>query len=460
MLRFTDEGIKTIVSRLENQAPSNKEYVMEKLREIRAENPLQLQEQLNKYITLKKYLTEHEFNSWVETNNPSYLSLEENTQESVLKIDILRECRKQLAQRYAIKTFTQNIALFSKNFIADDLYPSIMWEQLLPAGDYRRREKSVKAQLQKHKYKYTPYTLNKGMSISQGIPYIPMIDKVAMLGYNFAEIKANLKKIREKNYAFFFIGLGGMCLNVIQNLQELLQEAKMKSLFKCLGITEFDTIAYHNLPRFNTAAYLEETNVVLNENDYLTEFQYIVSSDTLNGYGANNITRELYKTNLLNTAELNHLSTNTVYIQQKKITCESNIYNFIDNTLRRSQNIGKKIFFGSPEVATRNLFSTYARNPNNNSHFLCATHSDNEVSLIHNPNVEGANLIVESYGTITLTTLNLNILKATIELINVLANRDDLEDGEKLLEHTFDELKTTKYWYNPNNFELRQGVEI
>ena len=459
MLRLTEEGIKALLFEYASFNFPTRERMTNVLRQLKADNIEGIKEQMRKLVSYTVHPSDQQLSSWIEEVNSSILHLNEDTSASVVKVDILKECRKQLAQRYAIKTFSREISPV-KNFIADDLYPSIMWEQLLPAGDPKRGEKSIKNRLRELKYKYTPYTLNKGMSISQGIPYVPMIDKVAMLGYNFAEIKANLKKIKDKEYAFFFIGLGGMCLNVIQNLQEILQEAKMKTLFKSLGITEFDTIAYHNLPRFNTAAYLEESNVVLNENDYLSEFSYIVQSQALNGYYPNNVSKELLKTSLLNQAELNHLSTNKARICSWKLTYNSEIENFVGDVLGRTQSNGKKIFFGSPEVGTRNLISSYCHKGENNSTFLCATHSDDTVSIVNNPTVEGTNLIVESYGTITLTKLNLNILKATIELINILANRDDLANGEKLLDHTFSGLQTTKYSYQPEMFDTRQGVEI
>lgn len=459
MLRLTEEGIKVLLSEYPTYNYTTRERMANTLSQLKVSDITELKTQVSKLVGSIVTSLDQNISKWVEEANSSTLYLNEDTSASIVKVDILKECRKQLAQRYAIKTFARDIDPY-KNFIADDLYPSIMWEQLLPAGDPRRGEKSIKNRLREYKYKYTPYTLNKGMSISQGIPYIPIADKVAMLGYNFAEIKANLKKIRDKEYAFFFIGLGGMCLNVVQNLQEILQEAKMKTLFKSLGITEFDTIAYHNLPRFNTAAYLEESNVVLNENDYLSEFSYIVQSQALNGYYPNNVSKELLKTSLLNQAELNHLSTNKARICSWKLTYNSEIENFVGDVLGRTQSNGKKIFFGSPEVGTRNLISSYCRKGENNSTFLCATHSDDTVSIVNNPTVEGTNLIVESYGTITLTKLNLNILKATIELINILANRDDLANGEKLLDHTFSGLQTTKYSYISEMFDTRQGVEI
>lgn len=459
MLRLTEEGIKECVSDYPDFNFPTRERMTNVLRQLKANTIVELKEQISKLVSYTKIPTSEELKSWVEEVQSSQLQLNEDTATTVIKVDILKECRKQLAQRYAIKTFARE-TVPNKNFIADDLYPSIMWEQLLPAGDPKRGEKSIKNRLRDIKYKYTPYTLNKGMSTSQNIPYIPIADKIAMLGYNFAEIKANLKKIRDKEYAFFFIGLGGMCLNVVQNLQEILQEAKMKTLFKSLGITEFDTIAYHNLPRFNTAAYLEESNVVLNENDYLTEFSYIIKSDALNGYYPNNVSKELLKTSLLSQAELNHLSVNKARIINKKLEYSSDIDFFVENTLSRTQFNGKKIFFGSPEVRTRNLISSYCHKTENNSTFLCATHSDDNVSIVNNPSVEGTNLIVESYGTIILTKLNLNILKATIELINILANRDDLTNGEKLLDHTFSGLQTTKYSYQQEMFATRQGVEI
>lgn len=459
MLKLTEEGIKTCVSEYPNFNFPTRERMTNTLRQLRVKDIAELKNQISKLVSYTKVPTDTVLKSWVEEINSSTLQLNEDTSATIIKIDILKECRKQLAQRYAIKTFSREISPI-KNFIADDLYPSIMWEQLLPAGDPKRGEKSIKNRLREYKYKYTPYTLNKGMSISQGIPYVPIIDKVAMLGYNFAEIKANLKKIKDKGYAFFFIGLGGMCLNVVQNLQELLQEAKMKTLFRSLGITEFDTIAYHNLPRFNTAAYLEESNVVLNENDYLTEFAYIIKSEAINGYYPNNVSKELMKTSLLNPAELNHLSVNKARIFHRKLEYTSDIDALVENVLGRTMFDGKKIFFGSPEVATRNIISSYCRRSENNSTFLCTTHSDDTVSIVNNPTVEGTNLIVESYGTITLTKLNLNILKATIELINILANRDDLTNGEKLLEHTFSGLQTTKYVYLSEMFAERQGVEI
>lgn len=459
MLRLTEEGIKEIVSSYANFNYTTRERITNTLRQLKAKDIADLKAQVNKVAGSVLMGIDQKLPGWVEEATSSTLQLNEDTSASIVKVDILKECRKQLAQRYAIKTFSREISPI-KNFIADDLYPSIMWEQLLPAGDPKRGEKSIKNRLRELKYKYTPYTLNKGMSISQGIPYVPIADRIAMLGYNFADIKANLKKIKEKEYAFFFIGLGGMCLNVVQNLQEILQEAKMKTLFKSLGITEFDTIAYHNLPRFNTAAYLEESNVVLNENDYLSEFSYIIQSQALNGYYPNNVSKELLKTSLLNLAELNHLSVNKARISSWKLTYTSEIENFVEEVLGRTQSNGKKIFFGSPEVGTRNLISSYCRKGENNSTFLCATHSDDTVSIVNNPTVEGTNLIVESYGTIILTKLNLNILKATIELINILANRDDLANGEKLLDHTFSGLQTTKYSYISEMFGTRQGVEI
>jgi len=197
--------------------------------------------------------------------------------------------------------------------------------------------------------------------------------------------KEDLQKIRDKNIKLCVVGYGGAMINMLYNLYLWSIELSEVQLFDNIVIFEKDNIDFSNLPRIGKP-------VVLNQIMDLTQ-----SPDP----EVQNI-KLLQKTFLIDNENL--------LVKKKKI-----IFFKEWLTEKYAQKINEKnyIFVGAPTLETRNMLSNYK--------FFFMGHGDHEVEISYQPRVTSG-LVHETYGTIDIPVLLVNLQIATAAFIKILAN--------------------------------------
>lgn len=403
---------------------------------------------------------------------------------SFVKVDIMRDIRRFIAQRYILSTFifpsaTSGTININKNHLLDDIFPTLEYDKLLfipsrsssvgyddafegtnEERDAIKQQKKLRQGLANILHSKTPYCLNRGFSLSYNVPYVPINDQIAIASeYTEAQVKAWLKIIAKKKINMTFLGLGGMNLNVIENLSQLCSYFSIKNLFEKILIIEPEDLEYHNLIRFNTAQYLRDEQSSLSLDTYLTS---ALTALTNAEFEVKKLTK-LNKLVLLDRSSLGQISQKAIVLSSSYIKdragFEKLIHSSFVDKFEGVLNDKPLCIFGSPEVATRNIFSSFCKSRKNVS-FLCATHQNETVELKANPVPEDSSLIVETYGSIRLTPFLVNIMRVTLETIKYLAENDLTPDTKQIYHHTFEGINGSKYTYNSSTFETRQGVML
>lgn len=446
--------------------------------------------------TIEKVLDETKklFNVYVfDVNSESLLPSGDDVQEvhtyslqtiqqsssSCVDVDIHLHNKRYIAQRYAIVGFFlgggfSQIAA-DKNALIDDVYPILEYDKLkflnvdqnrdnleepyrVRAGHAEydpTREGRTFELLQLNLHRKTPYCLNRGFSVSYNVPYVPIEDQITIAtSYSEKQVKEWCKKVANKKLDMFFLGLGGMNMNVVENLIQLCQYFGIKNLFEKIIIVEPEVLDYHNLFRFNTPAYLRDGLFHINLENFITNVaDYMVKQNI----SERKISR-LSKFALLDKSALGQISQKTINLAQEYISNKPDFNKILQKAGVEIADTNGIYIFGSPAVETRFLFSEISRENKNKISFLCSTHQGNEVQLKKNPTPEDSALIVETYGTIRLTPFFINMLRVTIETLKYIAENDISSPDGLIYEEEFKGLNGSKYKYNENFFMPKEGV--
>ena len=307
----------------------------------------------------------------------------ENSNEYYINRNPLKQ---EIARRY--KLFSIGSA-FSFGEIIDNVMPTIYYDN--ECFDVQIRQSII------YREGYRAYTLSRLFEALYGITRIPLRVQLSVLGYKIPEIRKWLQEIQRRNLSTTFIGLGGMNLNVIENLLELCKDLGITRLFENLTVYENDVLEYHNTLRFSTTALLQIKERTIDTREVLERFD------------------PFYKCFIYHRRELDLLAKNS-YITNKK---------FIPGDVYR-----RHIYFGAPDMETREAFFQA------NATFFCAIHQNNTVSLWHQPKVD-LSMQTETYGRIMLTEFFLNILDVTIQFIKALAENKEYEKDVCIYKNTF-----------------------
>jgi hypothetical protein len=115
-------------------------------------------------------------------------------------------------------------------------------------------------------------------------------------------------------------------------------------------------------------------------------------------------------------------------------------------------------FFGAPDFETRDMLNKY--------NFIFGGHSGDSVAFVYKPVVD-SDLTSESYGTINLASFYLNMMKATEELIYVLADDRKLEKDEILFKFNAKEYIQNKfpkteeeYGKNVHSYAINEDIKL
>ena len=278
--------------------------------------------------------------------------------------------KREISRRYKILDIDPS---FSSGEIVDNAIPTVYYNNNCFDPDIR--------QSLIYKESYRAFTLSRLFEALYGITRISLRTQLSILGYKIPEIRKWLQEIQKKELCVTFVGLGGMNLNVLENLLELCKDLDINHPFEQLLIYENDILEYHNTLRFSTTALLRTIDRTTDTKTKLVEFM------------------PFPKFFLYHPKEFSFLA-RTTRISNKRFTA-NDIY-------------WRNSYFGAPDMETREVFF------NSEVPFFCAIHQNNTVSLWHKPKVD-LSMQSETYGRIMLTEFFLNILDVTIQFIKALA---------------------------------------
>nr|DAD71103.1 MAG TPA: hypothetical protein [Podoviridae sp. ctiuS14] len=296
--------------------------------------------------------------------------------------------KREISRRYRILDIPPSS--FSSGEIVDNAIPTIYYNN--DCFDLEIRKSLI------FKESYNAFTLSRLFEALYGITRIPLRTQLSILGYKIPEIRKWLQRIQKKELCITFVGLGGMNLNVLENLLELCKDLDIRRPFEQLLIYENDVLEYHNTLRFSTTSLLMAKDRVMETKTKLAEFM------------------PFPKAFLYHPKELNFLA-RTVHIANRRFTA---------NDIPQ-----RNIYFGAPDMETREAFF------NSEASFFCAIHQNNTVSLWHQPKVD-LSMQSETYGSIMLTEFFLNILDVTIQFIKALAENRGYEKDFCIYKNNFD----------------------
>ena len=345
---------------------------------------------------LSKNLTQTLKENGLDQDIPSdfYKVFKEQEVQKIEELDYDGECyipREPLKQEIARRYRILDIPLaFSAGEIVDNSIPTIYYNN--NCFDQTIRQSLI------YRDSYSAFTLSRLFEALYGITRIPLRTQLSVLGYKISEIRTWLQEIRRKELKVSFIGLGGMNLNVLENLLELCKDLNIDRPFENLIVYENDVLEYHNTLRFSTTSLLRTREKAVSTKNRIREFV------------------SLHKSMLYHPKEFNFLA-RTVHITSRRFSANE-IYQ--QNT-----------YFGAPDMETRETLF------NSEVPFFCAIHQNNTVSLWHRPKVD-LSMQVETYGRIMLTEFFLNILDVTVQFIKALAKNTSYEADFCIYKKNFD----------------------
>ena len=349
---------------------------------------------LEGYLQLKRFTTFPNKTSSILPNE-MYTEINEEEWEEILsgalgnkRIIPYNILRNAIIARYNMYSYTLDD--FPDKGIIDSLIPSIYCKYSPYPQELKDRLMSAGNN--------NVFTLSRYFEYAYQLPRVPITDQLNILGYSISDIKTLMKQVKRKNLNVTFIGFGGLCLNVLENLIELSNKLDIKELFEVLHIFEADGIEHHNTFRFSTANLLRK---LLGEKS-VSRFAL---TDSYN----------VPKTDLISPYALKSISQNS---------CVHRNY-LKDESLNRST-----IYFGAPNIATRKML--FERGVP----FYCGTHQNNSVALFYKPYIDDT-LIRETYGKIDLTSFFLNMLDITVQFLKALTNDQEPEKDSCLYSNTF-----------------------
>jgi hypothetical protein len=209
--------------------------------------------------------------------------------------------------------------------------------------------------------------------------------------------KEDLIKIRDKNIKLAVVGYGGAMINMLHNMFLWAREYSEFKLFDKIVIFEKDAIDFSNIPR------LGKSVVSSYHPDYYRTFeQHAPNLKTLN------------KLSLV--SEENMLSK-----ENKIILFEQWLTDFHAEKLQDRD----YVMVGAPTLDTRQMLS--------DKNFFFMGHGDFEVETTFQPQITSG-LAMETYGTIDIPALLINLQLSTAAFIKQLAKDSDtnLEPGQTL----------------------------
>ncbi len=200
------------------------------------------------------------------------------------------------------------------------------------------------------------------------IPQLHISELATFYGETKTSISKMLLAVKKKQFNLLIIGYGGTGTNFLHWLSKMAEWTNTHHIFEKMIIADDD--------------YFDSTN--------LLRVPFILPETH-----GNNLKKKIYY--FKDYAGLT-----------KRI--EKRYHNIDKNNLMEDY-----IYYGAPDLDTRKML--YEKN----ARFIAATHRDNQCSLMLRPKLD-TELMIETYGKITLTPFFMNHIKMTIEFIKYLSD--------------------------------------
>ncbi len=210
--------------------------------------------------------------------------------------------------------------------------------------------------------------------------------------------KEDFQRIKEKDINLCLVGYGGAMVNMLHNMYLWSMEVSEVRVFKNIVVFEKDTVDFSNLVRFGKAVSF----------DYTAEFATFADEEVQN-------IKTLKKVSMLS--------------HEKELSKQRKIVSFVEwlrDTHAKALKQKDYILVGAPDLDTRKmLFET-------ESDFYFLGHSDYEVDITYQPEITSS-LAVETYGSIDIPVLLINLQIATGAFIKQLAGDNVPERNQRVL---------------------------
>ena len=246
-------------------------------------------------------------------------------------------------------------------------------------------------------YGVSDWLQSKGMK--KIVKYAGLDWAVKELPFSSLALKEKMKEIKNKDIDLVVIGYGGAMSNVLWNLITLvLNFSDFNSPFRSISIYEKDELSFTNILRFGKPIIHKAfSNFDLPDDDVLPKFQVM---------------------------DWEHQLSSEVQKVQKFLNAKE--------AKKLIEELNNPVFIGAPDFETRKFLQEIE------APFFFIGHGDNEVTITNKPNIHFA--VQETYGTIDIPVLLVNLWLATYKLIDILSNKDYgvYEVNEEIWKFNFD----------------------
>ncbi len=318
---------------------------------------------------------------------------------------------------------------FKKDYLQNEIRMRYAQDSILPWDDNRLAFKLVSEGIQKSEIKdlriLNPNIREMSSTLIENLDPKVYNSKEFLDGIFIQKIlsdldltptKEDFQKIREQDLNLVFVGVGGAMLNLLWNMYHYAIKFSEIGVFNKIRIFEKDNIDFTNLFRIGKPVLYDFAM------DFSTDY-----SET-----AQNI-KQLKKLFLVKEEKL-------LSKENKIITFDSWLQDIHVKLLKKKN----YTLVGAPTLETRKFLE--------DSDFYFLGHSDFEVDLVYQPEPADG-LAVETYGTIDIPVLMLNLHLATAAFIKQLASGKKPAKNEKLFSFDMKE-------YLKNHPELEEYLNV
>jgi hypothetical protein len=213
-------------------------------------------------------------------------------------------------------------------------------------------------------------------------------------------LKEKFKTVKDNELKVIFIGYGGAVSNILYNFSILSDTFTVDEIFEEGKIFEKDNWALTNILRISKPLM------------YKSFSKYSGVTSRVSKLLTLDIEKKLF----------GDLEINLNYLDEENVK----------SILKEDPNT---IFIGAPDFKTRKILAE------SGAHFIMVGHNNNTISIKKNPTIHET--MIETYGTIDVPVLLLNLWAATYKLIDLLADPDQVfkaNDNTEFFSFNFDDL--------------------
>lgn len=264
-------------------------------------------------------------------------------------------------------------------------------------------------QMHNHLTEGTGYAISERVAEDMNCRILHISELTSMLGYTKTDISKLLQSVKNKEYNIALVGAGGTGSNFMHWLYQMCEWTGKEQIFSKLYIADDDE---YDIPNMLRVPFIPEYGRA-NGGDTSKKIDLLPKKFEVI---AKNNTREAIKFEAASDAGPGTL---------------------VNARLGHRE---RTVVYGAPDIETRGWLTA------SNWTFIAATHRDNEFSLVENPAVDN-DLMMETYGKITLSKFFLNHLTMTIKFLQNLSDRTEVfgtTEERVLLRENFNELYETE----------------